>query len=72
MKEAEVIMKSAELRLDYALRAFRREVYGDEAYHQDVFDEHLSDIMHRNDPPPKGPRPKLKRLWAWRKRILGR
>lgn len=66
-------MHSAELRLEEALRAFRRAAFGDAEYHEEAKRVRVLDAMARHGPPPKpGVRARLNRLWAWNKRMRGR
>jgi hypothetical protein len=66
---AEVISRSAELRLSNALRAyreFRRQMFGDEAWLQELDEEEASDRKAQRAPgPEEGVRRKLKPNWAW-------
>lgn len=70
MTNAEVIIRSAEMRLENALRLFRRQMYGDENYEREVVEGLALDIVASKEP---GPDPSVrKRLlpnWAWRKRL---
>jgi hypothetical protein len=66
---AEAIIHSAEIRLDLAIREWKRQVYGDEEYHAEVEQVAKQDLGATFDPPP--PATVRKRLipnWAWWKR----
>ncbi len=70
------VIKSAKQRLDKELglyRVVRRQVYGDEAFEDELGMEGRVDVGLRNMPaPPPGARSKLIPNWAWWKRLNGR
>jgi len=62
-------MSSAERRLDEALRAFKRSMYGDEEFHREKVHEAVTDKLATYDEPPdEGVRQRLIPNWAWWKR----
>lgn len=70
------IEKSADARLDDALtrfRAFRRELFGDEAYRRALIQEAAMDrwVAQATPPAPPEVRRKLRRNWAWWRRLRG-
>jgi hypothetical protein len=69
---AEERMDRAELRLQRALEAFKRHLFGDEAYHRDVVHVATLDALAQHDPPPSQRRSWRLRLYAWNKRMGGR
>jgi hypothetical protein len=66
---SEIIMRSAELRLDLALQEARRALFGDAAYHEELRESDRIDRAMRKEPPPSPPEnlPGWKRhRWALR------
>lgn len=57
-ERTEIIMRSAELRLENALEAFRRAAFGDEEYHREAKHVRVLDAQAFYDEPPTEP-PKL-------------
>ena len=55
---SEIIMRSAELRLDLAIREAKRQLWGDEVYEAELAESDRIDRQMRREPAPE-PNPKL-------------
>lgn len=71
--QAEVVARSAEFRLENAIREFKRQMFGDEAHEEEKAEERLADRLARYDPgAPSEVHRRLKKRWGWWKRLNGR
>jgi DNA-binding transcriptional LysR family regulator len=62
------VIRSAKQRLDKELglyRVVRRQVFGDDAFEDELAEEGRLDVAMRYEPPPEEPRQTKRRLWAW-------
>lgn len=70
---AEIIISAAVMRAELALKEAKRALFGDEETEREAREIAHLDIAARHEPPPAPEaRAKLRRLWAWNKRMRGR
>lgn len=68
-ERAEIIITSARLRAELALREARRALFGDAEYVQELRESKRIDWEMRHEPPPPPEvRKRLKRWYGWKKR----